>query len=316
MWKFIVKHLAIFIFVIIAATALTFYVMHSLPGENVKVIAQYIIYGNVEIAPSNDEVNFITTKFNLDEPLYVQYISWLDGVIHGDMGYSYKSNQAVYSLIIDKLPATMLLSLVCVLVSILIGIPLGVIAALRHNTLIDYFCSAGAVIGKSIPSFWLAIMLIWIFSLKLDLTPVAGYGDIQHMILPVVTLGTSAAAVIARLTRSSMLEIMGQDYIRTAKGKGLSRNLIVYRHAFKNAMLPLITVIGLQVGGMLGGSVIVESIFAWPGIGKLMMDSINSRDIPVIEGCVFIFIITYMLVNFVVDLSYKYFDPRIGRDDK
>jgi peptide/nickel transport system permease protein len=156
-------------------------------------------------------------------------------------------------------------------------------------------------------------MLIWFFSLTLDLTPVVGYGDIQHIILPVATLGISSSAVIARLTRYSMLDVMKQDYIRTAKGKGLSRNMIIYRHAFKNAMLPLITVIGLEIGHMLGGAVIIESIFAWPGIGKLLVDSISARDIPMIQGCVLLFVVIYVLINFCVDILYPLVDPRIRR---
>ena len=313
MWKYIIKRLAIFAFVIVAATALTFYVLHSLPGEPADVIVRYVFIGNTEITPTNEEIDFVKKKFDLDTPLYAQYLSWLGGILKGDMGYSYKSNNDVYKVISTKFLVTVQLALAAVILSIIIGIPLGIIAALRQNTCIDYFCSTSAVIFKSIPSFWLALMLIWFFSLTLDLTPVVGYGDIQHMILPVATLGISSSAVIARLTRYSMLDVMKQDYIRTAKGKGLSRNMIIYRHAFKNAMLPLITVIGLEIGHMLGGAVIIESIFAWPGIGKLLVDSISARDIPMIQGCVLLFVVIYVLINFCVDILYPLVDPRIRR---
>lgn len=313
MWKYIIKRLAIFAFVIVAATALTFYVLHSLPGEPADVIVRYVFIGNTEITPTNEEIDFVKKKFDLDTPLYAQYLSWLGGILKGDMGYSYKSNNDVYKVISTKFLVTVQLALAAVILSIIIGIPLGIIAALRQNTWIDYFCSTSAVIFKSIPSFWLALMLIWFFSLTLDLTPVVGYGDIQHMILPVATLGISSSAVIARLTRYSMLDVMKQDYIRTAKGKGLSRNMIIYRHAFKNAMLPLITVIGLEIGHMLGGAVIIESIFAWPGIGKLLVDSISARDIPMIQGCVMLFVVIYVLINFCVDILYPLVDPRIRR---
>jgi peptide/nickel transport system permease protein len=313
MWKYIIKRLAIFAFVIVAATALTFYVLHSLPGEPADVIVRYVFIGNTEITPTNEEIDFVKKKFDLDTPLYAQYLSWLGGVLKGDMGYSYKSNNDVYKVISTKFLVTVQLALAAVILSIIIGIPLGIIAALRQNTWIDYFCSTSAVIFKSIPSFWLALMLIWFFSLTLDLTPVVGYGDIQHIILPVATLGISSSAVIARLTRYSMLDVMKQDYIRTAKGKGLSRNMIIYRHAFKNAMLPLITVIGLEIGHMLGGAVIIESIFAWPGIGKLLVDSISARDIPMIQGCVLLFVVIYVLINFCVDILYPLVDPRIRR---
>ena len=313
MWKYIIKRLAIFAFVIVAATALTFYVLHSLPGEPADVIVRYVFIGNTEITPTNEEIDFVKKKFDLDTPLYAQYLSWLGGILKGDMGYSYKSNNDVYKVISTKFLVTVQLALAAVILSIIIGIPLGIIAALRQNTCIDYFCSTSAVIFKSIPSFWLALMLIWFFSLTLDLTPVVGYGDIQHMILPVATLGISSSAVIARLTRYSMLDVMKQDYIRTAKGKGLSRNMIIYRHAFKNAMLPLITVIGLEIGHMLGGAVIIESIFAWPGIGQLLVDSISARDIPMIQGCVLLFVVIYVLINFCVDILYPLVDPRIRR---
>jgi peptide/nickel transport system permease protein len=277
------------------------------------VIVRYVFIGNTEITPTNEEIDFVKKKFDLNKPLYAQYLSWLSGVLKGDMGYSYKSNNDVYKVISTKFLVTVQLALAAVALSIIIGVPLGIIAALWQNTWIDYSCSTSAVICKSIPGFWLALMLIWVFSLKLNLTPVVGYGDIQHMILPVATLGISSSAVIARLTRYNMLDVMKQDYIRTAKGKGLSRNMIVYRHAFKNAMLPLITVIGLEIGHMLGGAVIIESIFAWPGIGKLLVDSISARDIPMIQGCVLLFVIIYMLINFCVDMLYPLIDPRIRR---
>lgn len=302
--------------VVVAATALTFYILHSIPGESTaSVIVKYVFIGNTEITPTNEEIDFVTKKYDLERPLYAQYLSWVDGVLHGDMSYSYINNKDVYQLISAKFPATLQLALVCTLFSVVIGIPLGVFAALRQNSWIDYFCNTGALVGKSIPSFWLALMLIWVFSLKFNLTPVIGYGDLNHMVLPVLTMSIPSSAIFARLTRASMVEIMRQEYVRTAKGKGLSLGFIVVRHALKNAMLPLITVIGLEIGHLLGGAMIIESIFAWPGIGKLLIDSIEARDIPVIQGCVLLFIVTYLAINFLVDLVYPLADPRIARAD-
>jgi peptide/nickel transport system permease protein len=316
MWKYIVKRLAIFLLVIVAATALTFYILHSLPGESTaSVIVKYVFIGNTEVTPTNEEISFVTDKFDLGRPLYVQYLSWLDGIVHGNMGYSYINNKNVYQVITAKFPATLQLALACTIFSVVIGVPLGILAALRQNSWIDYFCNMGTLMGKSIPNFWLALMLILVFSLGFNLTPVVGYGTIQHMILPTLTLGIPSTAIFARLTRASMVDILRQDYIRTAKGKGLMPVVIVVRHALRNALLPLITVIGLEIGHMMSGAVIIENIFAWPGIGKLLVDAIKARDIPVIQGCVLMFIVTFLVINFLVDLIYPLVDPKIGRSE-
>jgi len=309
--KGIVKRLGIVILVVVGATALVFFMLHYIPGETADVMARYIFIGNIEIEPSNEDVALISQYYDLDKPLIVQYFSWLSESLQGNLGTSYKTGQPVLDEIVIRLPATIKLAVVSILVSLIIGLPLGIVAAIKQNSILDYLCSTGAVIGVSIPNFWLALLLILVFSIYLDLTPVMGSGSVEHIILPSITLGTGMAAVTARLTRSSMLEVIRQDYIRTARGKGLSEITIVVRHAMKNALIPVITIIGLEMGHLLGGTVIVETIFAWPGIGKLLIDAISQRDLPIIQGCVVFITIMYVFVNLIVDLSYSIFDPRI-----
>jgi len=308
----VLKRLGIFCLVLITSTTLVFFMLHSLPGESAEVMAKYIFLGSVELNPSNEEVQLVKDKFDLERPLITQYASWASSALHGDLGRSYKSNDPVLEEVIIRLPATLTLAIVSVLMSLLIGIPLGILAAVKQNSITDYLCSTTAVLGISIPSFWLALLLMMVFSLTLKLTPTIGYGGMSHLVLPVVTLGTATSAVIMRLTRSSMLEVLRQDYIRTARGKGLSHRSIVITHSLKNALIPVVTMVGLEFGHLLGGTVIIETIFAWPGIGRLLVDSISARDIPVIQGCVLFITLMYMLLNFTIDTLYPLLDPRIG----
>ena len=312
----IIRRTAIFAIVVIASTALVFGMLHSLPGESAEVMAKYIFLGNVELTPSNEAIDIINEKYDLQKPLLYQYAVWMERAIHGDLGTSYKTNDPVMEEILIRLPATLILSFSSVLLSLLIGIPAGIIAAMKQNTYADYFFSTISVLGISVPSFWLAIILIFVFSYTLGLTPTYGYDDgTKSLILPTIALGTPAAAVIARLMRSSMLEVMRQDYIRTAIGKGLSQKTIILRHALKNTFIPVITIIGLEFGHLLGGTVIIETIFAWPGIGRLLVDSISARDVPVIQGCIVFITITYLFINLLTDISYSFLDPRVGRSN-
>jgi peptide/nickel transport system permease protein len=308
----ILKRLGIFCLVLTISTSLVFFMLHSLPGEKAEVMAKYIFLGNVELDPSNEEIQLVREKFDLDRSLLSQYSSWANNALHGDLGRSYKSNAPVLEEILIRLPATLTLALVAVLMSLLIGIPLGILAAVKQNSTTDYLCSTTAVLGISMPNFWLALLLIMVFSLTLRLTPTIGYGGLSHLILPAITLGTATTAVVMRLTRSSTLEVMRQDYIRTARGKGLAHRDIMISHSLKNALIPVITMVGLEFGHLLGGAVIIETIFAWPGIGRLLIDSISARDIPVIQGTVLFITLTYMLLNFTIDILYPIFDPRIG----
>lgn len=313
MLEIILKRLGMFVLVVIASTALVFLMLHSLPGESAEVMAKYIFLGNVELTPSNEAIELIKDKYDLETPLLSQYISWIGNAIHGDLGTSYQTNDPVIEEIQIRLPATIILAFISILLSLLIGIPAGIFAAIKQNTFTDYFCSTLSVLGISIPSFWLAILLIFVFSYTLNLTPTMGYGSIESLILPAIALGTPASAVITRLMRSSMLEVLRQDYIRTAVGKGLSYKMVILRHALKNTFIPVITIIGLEFGHLLGGTVIIETIFAWPGIGRLLVTSISARDVPVIQGCIVFISLTYLTINFLTDLSYFYLDPRIGR---
>lgn len=313
MLEIILKRLGMFILVVIASTALVFFMLHSLPGESAEVMAKYIFLGNVELTPSNEAIELIKDKYDLETPLFSQYISWIGNAIHGDLGTSYQTNDPVIEEILIRLPATIILAFISILLSLLIGIPAGIFAAIKQNTFTDYFCSTLSVLGISIPSFWLAILLIFVFSYTLNLTPTMGYGNIESLILPAIALGTPASAVITRLMRSSMLEVLRQDYIRTAVGKGLSYKMVILRHALKNTFIPVITIIGLEFGHLLGGTVIIETIFAWPGIGRLLVTSISARDVPVIQGCIVFISLTYLTINFLTDLSYLYLDPRIRR---
>jgi peptide/nickel transport system permease protein len=213
--------------------------------------------------------------------------------------------------IITRFPATMLLAFSSLIISLTIAIPAGIIGAIKKNTIIGQLFMTGSLIGVSIPNFWLGLLLIWLFAYALRLLPSYGYGGFSHLVLPAVTLGTSMAAITTRLTRSSMLDVLNQEYIVTAKAKGLDNRTIILKHALKNAMLPIITFAGMQLGFLLGGSVIVETIFSWPGIGKLLVDSIYARDFSMVQGCVLIIGITFALTNLIVDIAYAFLDPRI-----
>lgn len=314
MFKIIVKKILIFFIVLIASTTLVFMMMHNLPGESAEIMAKYIFLGNVELTPSNEAIDIINEKYDLQKPLIYQYADWMKNAIHGDLGKSFQTNRPVTEEIFVRLPATLLLAFSSIILALIIGLTAGIVAALKHNTYMDYFFSTISVLGISIPNFWLAIILIFIFSYTMRLTPIMGYGELKHLILPALALGTPTSAVITRLVRSNMLEVMRQDYIRTAVGKGLSQKIIVVRHALKNAFIPVITIIGLEFGHLLGGTVIIETIFSWPGIGKLLVTSISARDIPLIQSCIIFITVTYLVINFITDISYSYLDPRIGRN--
>lgn len=249
-----------------------------------------------------------------DRPLYVQFWHFLVGAVQGDLGESLKFNQPAFSLVLERFPATIELAVAALVLSILIGIPLGIISAVKRNSLTDTFAMVFSMLGQSIPSFWLGIMLILLFSVHWQIFPPFGRGGVSHLVLPAISLSTWSAARVARLTRSGMIEVLGQDYIRTARAKGLASSMIVQRHALKNAILPIITVLGLDLGALLGGAVITETIFAWPGVGQLAMQSIYSRDYPVVQATVLLVAASYVLVNLAVDVTYGYLNPRIRFD--
>ncbi|HZG87440.1 ABC transporter permease [Paenibacillus sp.] len=247
----------------------------------------------------------------LNRPFYVQYGIYMMNLLQGDFGTSYVYQQDALSLVLERLPLTLLLGAVSVFFAILISIPLGIMSAVKKNTFVDLIITGVSVLGRALPNFWLAIMLILLFSVMMPLFPVSGHGTWKHLVLPAITLGSGATAEITRLIRSSMLDVLSQDYIRTAKSKGVSETIVVYRHAFRNCLIPVITIIAMQVSGIVGGSIIAETIFAWPGMGQLLVKSLNVRDMSVVQAAVFVSAVAIILMNFLADLTYRWIDPRI-----
>jgi peptide/nickel transport system permease protein len=250
-------------------------------------------------------------QMGFDRPWYIQYADFLSKAVRGDFGTSIRQKQPTFKLIMDRMPATLWLTGVAMAVAISIGLPLGVLAAIKRGTVWDGALMTTTLVGQAMPNFWLGLLLILVFAVWLRWFPVAGASTPQHVVLPAITLGTFAAAYIARLARSSMLEVLGTDYVRTARAKGLRNSTVVVRHALRNALLPLVTVVGLQIGGLLGGAIITETIFAWPGVGRLTIDAVNGKDLPLVQGCVTVLATIFVLVNLAVDLLYTVLDPRI-----
>lgn len=294
-------------------SVISFSLIFLAPGDPAVVLLT-----SPEGSPSQEAIEMFKVRMGMDQPVYIQYLNWLNRLIHGDLGYSYISNQPVADRIMRCFQATLKLSILSMIISLVISIPLGIIAAVRSNTIIDDFCRLGALIGVSIPNFWQAFIFIMIFSIYLDWLPVAGYGhggDLMHMILPATVLGTSSAAVTPRLMRSSLLEAMNQDYITTARAKGLPERVVIGRHALRNALIPVVTMLALSFGFLLNGSVVIEWIFGWPGIGGLVVDSIYKRDYTMIQGSVLFIAAIFVTLNLIVDISYTYLDPRIRYDE-
>lgn len=294
-------------------SVISFSLIFLAPGDPAVVLLT-----SPEGSPSQEAIEKFKVRMGMDQPVYIQYLNWLNRLIHGDLGYSYISNQPVADRIMRCFQATLKLSILSMIISLVISIPLGIIAAVRSNTIIDDFCRLGALIGVSIPNFWQAFIFIMVFSIYLDWLPVAGYGhggDLMHMILPATVLGTSSAAMTTRLMRSSLLEAMNQDYIITARAKGLPERVVIGRHALRNALIPVVTMLALSFGFLLNGSVVIEWIFGWPGIGGLVVDSIYKRDYTMIQGSVLFIAAIFVTLNLIVDISYTYLDPRIRYDE-
>jgi peptide/nickel transport system permease protein len=287
---------------------LTFFMLFVLPGDPAEMLA-ISKYGAQDATA--EAIESIKIQEGLDRPVPVQYGIWLTGVLTGDLGKSRISGKPVWEEIVTRLPATLALAGTSLLLSLGIGMSLGIIAAVRRNTLWDYLCTGSSLIGVAIPNFWLGLMLILLFGIYLKLLPTFGYGTWRHLILPAFTVGISMAGITARLTRSTVIEVLSEEYIKTARAKGLSSGLILYRHVIKNAFIPIITIAGIQFGYLLEGTVIVEMVFAWPGIGRLLIDAVHNRDFPLIQGCVLYIAFIFCFVNFFLDVSYSYLDPRV-----
>jgi ABC-type dipeptide/oligopeptide/nickel transport system permease component len=258
-----------------------------------------------------EDVARFRKSMGFDDPVAVQYVRFLKGALRGDFGESLRHGEPAMGLVVERMPATFELAGAGLLLALCLAIPAGIISAVKRNTLVDYVSTVVALLGQAMPTFWLGIMLILVFSVRLNWLPSSGRGDLQHLILPAITLGLFTTARITRLTRSGMLEVLGQDYIRTARAKGMSEPPVVWKHALKNASIPIVTIVGIELGTVLGGSVITETIFAWPGVGRLSVQAIFNRDYPVVQAAVFLLASTFVIVNLLVDVVYTYLDPRI-----
>jgi peptide/nickel transport system permease protein len=311
MFSFLIKRLLATIPTILLVTIAVFMILRLTPGGPAVAM--------LGDQASPEAVAALEHQLGLDKPLYVQYFHWLGNALHGDLGRSAFGNQPVTELIVQRIVPTLELSILALIVSLLIGITAGIVAAVKHNTAVDAVSSLLAILGVSTPSFWLAILLVLIFSIKLSWLPALGYvspfsdlaTNLKDMLLPSVTLGVILAAVVTRFTRASMLDALYQDYVRTARSKGLEERKVVVRHALSNAMIPIVTVVGLELGGLLSGAVIIETIFSLPGNGQLLVTSIFNRDFPVVQGLVVVIATVFIVVNVVVDVVYALIDPRI-----
>jgi peptide/nickel transport system permease protein len=260
---------------------------------------------------SIEDIAKFREQMGFNDPFLVQYGRFLAGALRGDFGQSVRHGEPAFDLVMERMPATFELSGAALALALCLSIPAGIISAVRRNTVLDYISTVVALLGQSMPTFWLGIMLILLFSVQFNILPSSGRGGWQHIVLPAVTLGLFTTARITRLTRSGMLEVLNQDYIRTARAKGVANPPVVWKHALKNAAIPIVTIVGIELGTLLGGSVITETIFAWPGVGRLSVQAIYNRDYPVVQAAVFTLAATFVLVNLVVDVLYTYLDPRI-----
>ena len=303
MGNFLLRRLLLLIPVLWGVVTLVFLLLHFIPGDPID-----LMLGDSALGTDRETLR---DQLGLNDPLIIQYIRYFGDLLQGDWGTSLFSKKPVFEEIMERVPATMELMFGAMVVTILVAMPLGLIAAVKKGTWIDQGSMIFSLLGVSIPNFWLGPMLILLFSIHFDLLPVNERGGLEHLILPALTLGTSLASILARITRSSVVETLQAEYIRTARSKGISELRILLRHALRNALIPIVTVIGLQIGVLLSGAIITEAIFDWPGLGNLLISAINSRNYPLVQGCVLFIAGSYVMVNLVIDLLYAYLDPRI-----
>jgi len=289
--------------VLLGVSIVSFSLLHLIPGDPAVVLAG--------VGARPEDLAGIRAEYGLDQPLPVQYVNYVSRAVHGDLGISIRTRDPVARTLATRLQLTFQLTLLSMALSIILGVLAGVIAATHHNTWIDSSIMVTALAGVSVPGFWLGLLLLVVFAGALRWFPAGGSGTPMHLVLPSVVLGLGGAAVIARMTRSSMLEVVRQDYLRTLRANGVSERLVIYKHALRNALNPVITVVGLQFGFLLGGAVIVESVFALPGVGSLMINAIFNRDYPVVQGGMLLISVVFVLVNLMTDLLYGLVNPRI-----
>ena len=307
MLRFLARRLLLAIPVLLGVATLVFALLHLVPGDPVQAM--------LGDAASPQSVAELRGRLGLDRPLPLQYAAFVAGAARGDLGVSLRTNERVTAAIAARLPATVELALAAILVALVIAIPTGVVAAVNPDSGVDHVATTFALVGISMPNFWLGPLLAIVFSVGLGWFPVSGRGTLGHLVLPAITLGAPLAAVLARMTRASLIDELCELYITAARARGLPPGRVVMKHAFRNSLIPIVTVLGLQVGGVLTGAVITETIFAWPGVGRLLIQSIGFRDYPVVQGCVLFIAMTYVSVNLLTDMAYAYLDPRIRVGD-
>jgi len=303
MTAFLRRRLLGLISVLFGVITIVFLIIHLVPGDPARIML------GESALPS--DVEALRESLGLNRPLIVQYFDFFAKLFQGDLGRSFNTGQPVLSAIIERFPATLFLTTASMFFAIVIAVPIGIITAAKRNTVVDNLGMIFSLIGVSMPAFWLGPILILIFSVKFGILPVSGSGSIKHLILPSFSLGFALAAIISRMTRASMIEVLNQDYIRTARAIGVSEKIILLKHALRNAIIPVVTIVGLQFGALLGGVIIIEIIFSWPGIGQLLIPAIMRRDYPLVQGCILFIAVIYIFVNLIVDIIYAYMDPRI-----
>lgn len=319
MWTYILKRVLQAIPTLLVISFLIFSLLYITPGDPVE-----LILGTEDGTVSEEQRVLVEQQWGLDKPFLVRYADFVINACKGDLGTSYATNQDVFDSIMVRMPATFTLAGFSMLLALLVSVPLGILAALKHNSIWDSLATALATIGVSLPKFWFGLVLMIFFSLKLGWLPSTGSADISqglgtflsYIIMPASSLALGMAATQTRMIRSSMLDVLNQDYVRYARSKGLKERVVIWGHALKNAMIPVITVIGGEIGGLLGGAVVTESIFSWPGVGRLAVNSISKRDYPMIQGITLMLCISYLVINLLIDIIYAWVDPRIRLDKK
>jgi len=314
MLPYLLRRLATMVPVLLVVSVVVFSLIHLTPGDPVAIMLRE------ESDPATAAA--LRAALGLDRPLPVQYLTWLGRAARGELGRSIRTNQPVTQAILERLPVTLTLAAAATLLALAVALPAGIVSAVRRNSLADVAGTVAALSGVSLPNFWLAILLIFVFSVTLGWLPPLGWvspvrdpwGGLRSLVLPAVTLGTAMTAVVMRMTRSSLLEVLQLDFVRTARAKGLREGRVLLRHALRNALIPVVTVVGLQAGALLGGAIITETVFALPGVGRLLVDAIFQRDFPLVQGVVLFLALNFLLVNLVVDLAYAVLDPRIRYD--
>ncbi|PSP66539.1 glutathione ABC transporter permease GsiC [Halobacteriales archaeon QS_1_69_70] len=310
MYRYTLRRAVTSVFVLFGVSVVTYLMMYLTPGDPAELVLR------AQTVHDQAAVERFREQYRLDEPVWIQYGHWLWDVLHGDFGRSYVTNRPVSAMVVDNAPSTAILAVAAMAIALAIAVPAGVVSAVHQGEVSDSVSQFGSLLGVSMPNFWLGYVLILVFSIgvpvrSLGVFPVSGAGSLDRLVLPALTLGSGVAAIMTRLLRSAMLEVLEEDYVRTARSKGLAERVVVYKHAFRNALVPVVTVAGIQFGYLLNGAVVVEIVFARPGLGTLVIDALFDRDYPVIQATTLVIAALFVGINFLVDVTYRYIDPRI-----